>query len=264
MVTSQVIDFTAGIAASSATGIEPHILIDLVGSKIYQLTDPIQIIQDKAFEDDDELSGDGDGIPDLVNTGTDFEGAINLDGGIASSLYGLEETLGGQNTSLFATGDQMTDASLPARSPTVSVAGALGDGELHLSTIFTELRLKKYIELRSLDACEWDCHCAGPAFFTGLLYGNLDETFEIIKDWDKDEIKNAYAESCKKGLRTEINRKDILFWSIKLLQISKKGLEKRSYLNENGKKESVFLKNIENILKNNLTKAEEYLNNFKK
>ena len=136
--------------------------------------------------------------------------------------------------------------------------------ELHLSTIFTELRLKKYIELRSLDACEWDCHCAGPAFFTGLLYGNLDETFEVIKDWNKDEIKNAYAESCKKGLRTEINNKDILFWSIKLLQISKKGLEKRSYLNENGKNESVFLKNIENILKNNLTKAEEYLNNFKK
>ena len=136
--------------------------------------------------------------------------------------------------------------------------------ELHLSTIFTELRLKKYIELRSLDACEWDCHCAGPAFFTGLLYGNLDETFEVIKDWNKDEIKNAYVQSCKKGLRTEINRKDILFWSIKLLQISKKGLEKRSYLNENGKNESVFLKNIENILKNNLTKAEEYLNNFKK
>ena len=135
MVTSQVIDFTAGIAASSATGIEPHILVDLVGSKIYQLTDPIQIIQDKAFEDDDELSGAGDGIPDLINTGTDFEGAINLDGGIATSLYGLEETLGGQNTSLFANGDQMTDASLPARSPTVSVAGALGDGELHLSTI---------------------------------------------------------------------------------------------------------------------------------
>ena len=136
--------------------------------------------------------------------------------------------------------------------------------ELHLSTIFTELRLKKYIELRSLDACEWDCHCAGPAFFTGLLYGNLDETFEVIKDWSKDEIKNAYAESCKKGLTTEINRKDLLFWSTKLLQISKKGLEKRSFLNENGNSETVFLKNIENILKNNLTKAEEYLNNFKK
>ena len=45
--------------------------------------------------------------------------------------------------------------------------------ELHLSTIFTEVRLKKYIEIRSLDACEWNCHCAGPAFFVGLLYGNI-------------------------------------------------------------------------------------------
>ena len=45
---------------------------------------------------------------------------------------------------------------------------------------FTD-KIKKYIELRSIDACEWDCHCAGPAFFIGLLYGNLNETFEIIK-----------------------------------------------------------------------------------
>ena len=49
----------------------------------------------------------------LVNTNTDFEGEINLDGGIASSLYGIEETLGGTNTTLFAVGDQMTDGSKP-------------------------------------------------------------------------------------------------------------------------------------------------------
>ena len=42
----------------------------------------------------------------------------------------------------------------------------------HLSTIFTENRLKKYIELRSMDTCGWDCLCAGPAFNVGLLYGN--------------------------------------------------------------------------------------------
>ena len=34
----------------------------------------------------------------------------------------------------------------------------------HLSTIFTENRLKKYIELRSMDTCGWDCLCSGPAF----------------------------------------------------------------------------------------------------
>ena len=54
------------------------------------------------------------------------------------------------------------------------------DLELHLSTIFTEVRLKKYIEMRSLDACEWDCHCAGPAFYTGLIYGKLDEILDLI------------------------------------------------------------------------------------
>ena len=74
-------------------------------------------------------------IRDRVNTNTEFANAISLDGGIASSLYGIEETLGGQNTSLFQVGDQMTDSSLPNRSPTVSVAGALGDGDLHLATI---------------------------------------------------------------------------------------------------------------------------------
>ena len=50
----------------------------------------------------------------------------------------------------------------------------------HLSTIFTENRLKKYIELRSMDACGWDCLCAGPAFNTGILYGCLDEAYELI------------------------------------------------------------------------------------
>ena len=134
-VTTQVIDFSGGISSSTATGVEPHTLIDKVGSRIYQLTYPISLIQDKAFEDDDELQGAGNGIPDVINTNTDFEGEINLDGGIASSLYGIEETLGGQNTTLFAIGDQMADSSIPTKSPTVSIAGELGDGEYHAATI---------------------------------------------------------------------------------------------------------------------------------
>ena len=58
----------------------------------------------------------------------------------------------------------------------------IDDLGLHLSTIFTENRLKKYIELRSMDACGWDCLCSGPAFNTGLLYGNLDEALEVVKN----------------------------------------------------------------------------------
>ena len=42
------------------------------------------------------------------------------------------------------------------------------DLSTHLGTIFTENRLKKYIELRSMDTCGWDCLCAGPAFNVGI------------------------------------------------------------------------------------------------
>ena len=131
--------------------------------------------------------------------------------------------------------------------------------ELHLSTIFTELRLKKYIEIRSIDACEWDCHCAGPAFFIGLIYGNLNETFELIKDWSKEDIMQAYKTSYKDGLKTIINKKDLLYWSKELLKISKKGLEKRSFKTTTNSDERIYLKNIENILTKNLTKAEQAL-----
>ena len=61
------------------------------------------------------------------------------------------------------------------------------DLSTHLSTIFTENRLKKYIELRSMDTCGWDCLCAGPAFYVGILYGNLEEVYELISKWDKDK-----------------------------------------------------------------------------
>ena len=72
------------------------------------------------------------------------------------------------------------------------------DLSLHLSTIFTENRLKKYIELRSMDTCGWDCLCAGPAFNVGILYGNLDEVYELVSKWDKNKIINAYIEAPKK------------------------------------------------------------------
>ena len=74
------------------------------------------------------------------------------------------------------------------------------DLSTHLSTIFTENRLKKYIELRSMDTCGWDCLCAGPAFYIGILYGNLDEVYNLISKWDKNKIINAYLEAPKKVL----------------------------------------------------------------
>ena len=136
------------------------------------------------------------------------------------------------------------------------------DLELHLSTIFTEVRLKKYIEMRSLDACEWDCHCAGPAFYTGLIYGKLDESLDLIKDWKSEDVSKAYLDAPKKGLKTEINGKSILEWGKLLLNISNRGLIDRNFKNKTGNDETIFLKNIEQILQQNKTKAEKTLENF--
>jgi len=134
----------------------------------------------------------------------------------------------------------------------------------HLATIFTEVRLKKYIEIRSLDTCEWDCHCSGPAFYVGLLYGNLNEAFDIINKWKPSEVLNAYIDAPKKGLNTVLNNKTLLEWGKIFLNLSKKGLEKRSIKNDSGKDESVFLSNVESILSNNKTKSEITIEKFEK
>ena len=134
----------------------------------------------------------------------------------------------------------------------------------HLSTIFTENRLKKYIELRSMDACGWDCLCSGPAYNLGLLYGNIDEAYDLISKWDKDKIINAYLEAPKKGFNTQLMGKDLLYWSQILLNLSKKGLEKRDILNKSGDNETKFLKHLQKLIDNKTTNADHMINKFSK
>lgn len=138
---SKIIAFFAGTSGSSATGVAPHTLVEAEGSDIVAFTSPLSVIQNRRFEDDDEEFVDadgvqqfGDGIPDLLNTGTDYENQVNLDGGIASSKYGIEEELGGTNTTLFQIGDQIYDGSPNQLVATIQSAGALGDGDAHIST----------------------------------------------------------------------------------------------------------------------------------
>ena len=132
----------------------------------------------------------------------------------------------------------------------------------HLSTIFTENRLKKYIELRSMDTCGWDCLCAGPAFNVGMLYGNLDEVYELISSWDKDKIINAYLEAPKKGFNTQLMGKDLLYWASTLLALSKKGSENRDVLNKHGKKETLFLNHLKKVIDNKTTNADHMISKF--
>ena len=138
------------------------------------------------------------------------------------------------------------------------------DLSTHLSTIFTENRLKKYIELRSMDTCGWDCLCAGPAFNIGMLYGNLEEVYELISKWEKDKIINAYLEAPRKGFNTQLMGKDLLYWASILLDLSRKGLEKRDILNKGKKNEALFLNHLQKVIDNKTTNADHMINKFSK
>ena len=140
----------------------------------------------------------------------------------------------------------------------------LEDFENHLGTIFTEIRLKQVIEFRSLDTCNFGCICNGPSFFTGLIYGSLDETYEIIQDWKKEDVMEAYLNAPKQGLNTMLHNKKLIDWGKIFLDLSKKGLEKRNELNKSGKNETIYLKHIEEIIKNKKTRAEMLIEQFNK
>jgi len=128
---SKIVAFICGVASSSGTGVEPHVLVESEGNDIVLFTNPLSVLPDRVFEDNDELEGAGDGIPDLINTDTDFQFETSLDGGVASSLYGIEETIGGQNTTLLAVGDKIYDGNTTPLVATVQSAGQLGDGDQH-------------------------------------------------------------------------------------------------------------------------------------
>ena len=115
-----------------------------------------------------------------------------------------------------------------------------------------------------MDACGWDCLCAGPAFFIGLLYGNLDEVFDIVKKWNINEIISAYKDSPKNGLKTILGKKTILDWSKDLFEISKKGLINRNELNSKKQNEVKFLDHIKTIIDTSSTNAEAIIAKYKK
>ena len=92
----------------------------------------------------------------------------------------------------------------------------------------------------------------------------MNEAFDIINKWKPTEVLNAYIDAPKKGLNTVLNNKTLLEWGKIFLNLSKKGLEKRSIKNDGGKEESIFLRNVESILSNNKTKSEITIEKFEK
>lgn len=119
----------------------------------------------------------------------------------------------------------------------------MGDWVNHLSTLFPEVRLKRFLEMRGADGGPWRRICALPAFWVGLLYDEeaLEEAFDMTKDWGYEEVRDMRNLVPTKGLKTPFRNTTILKLASQALEISRKGLSNRHKLNAEGDDETPFL-----------------------
>ena len=163
--------------------------------------------------------------------------------------------VGNQNFEDFLNGKLK---KIPKQLPT------LEDLENHISTIFTDVRIKQYIEMRGADSGSWDRICSLPAFWVGLLYNKtiLDQTFLMLKNWKLEEIYQLNKDVQKYGLKSKLRGKKIQNICIEILKLAQKGLSLRNYLNKNKKNEEHFLNTLFDIANSGLTPAEELIDEY--
>ncbi len=147
---------------------------------------------------------------------------------------------------------------MPGEKPTVE------DWENHLSTIFTEVRLKKIIEVRGADAGNWRRTCALPAFWVGILYGenSINAAESICDAWTVEDIEKLSIEVAKFGLDAEIQGTKVLNIAQNLLEIAKSSLITRDIRDAVGNNESIYLHVLEEILQKKVSPAKDLLKSF--
>ncbi len=138
---------------------------------------------------------------------------------------------------------------------------SISDWANHLSTIFPEVRLKRYLEMRGADTGPWKNLCALPAFWVGLLYDevSLDAAWEIAKDWSSVERQKLRADVPRLGLNATIAGRPVREIAREVLALSRNGLTRRARRLYDGRDESFFLDPLDEIVERGTTSAEELL-----
>lgn len=148
---------------------------------------------------------------------------------------------------------------LPGEKPVIS------DWEDHLSTLFPEVRLKTFLEMRGADSGAWDSLCALPAFWVGLMYDGsaLDAAWDLVKGWSAQEREQLRIDAARLGLNAPVpgggTMQDLAH---QVLKISRSGLNARARLNGHGENEGLFLDELDDIVKSGRTRAEDLIARF--
>lgn len=131
----------------------------------------------------------------------------------------------------------------------------------HITTIFPEVRLKQYLEMRGTDSGPWRRLCALPAMWTGVLYedGSLDEAWDLVKSWTAAERQAVRDAVPREGLRAMIRGRTVQDIARDMLKLSRSGLEQRNQQGCKGKTEASFLDVLDETVATGKTAAENLL-----
>lgn len=137
----------------------------------------------------------------------------------------------------------------------------MGDWTNHLSTLFPDVRLKRFLEMRGADGGPWRRICALPAFWVGLLYDDeaLAAAEDLTREWTYEDtlaMRNAVP---AQGLKTAHGGKSLYDVSREVLSISRLGLKNRKRLNGDEVDETIFLAPLDEVLAKKATLAEDLL-----
>jgi glutamate--cysteine ligase len=149
--------------------------------------------------------------------------------------------------------------SLPGERPTLS------DWANHLSTIFPEVRLKRYLEMRGADGVPWGRLPALPAFWVGLLYDDtsLDAAWDIVKHWNAAERQALRDDVPRFGFKARIKDRYLFEVAKECLALSYAGLRRRGHVDHLGRDETRHLDPLQRIIDSGHTPAEEMLEKFR-
>ena len=144
---------------------------------------------------------------------------------------------------------------LPGERPTLS------DWDDHLSTLFPEVRLKQFLEMRGADGGPWRGLCALPALWTGLLYDDaaLSAAEALVRDWRVEEIRALRHEVPRTALQTRFRNTTVGAIARDVLTIAADGLRNRQRLDNQGQDERCHLDRLWEIVNSGRTPADELL-----
>jgi glutamate--cysteine ligase len=137
----------------------------------------------------------------------------------------------------------------------------LKDWAEHISTIFPEVRLKQYLEMRGADGGPVSRLCALPALWTGILYDPASQAaaWELCKDWTVDDRMQLNVDAPRLALNAVVAGRTVRDVARDMVAIAHEGLKRRNYLSGGMIDEGNYLGELEDIADSGLTAAERLL-----